>query len=553
MAEEVDALARILGLPSLVSVCIHYYSLTYLYIDSNEELAALRHLFTWEHKRFIDWKSHAALGVSDNKPELGIDVAVEELTIACLENMSAAFQEVQTPSRVSKPLSRAAMGGPVATPLNYNPSRRKTVWAIQGPRNAEALCRQLKSYNDMLDVVWRRSRATVARSLLPELDGFDSIDGLRRIEDSLTWLHDGQYQDLAISARFRRLCLQHQPDERPPIAPTHWDDLRLLDQAQRMKHCNFPQEFFCGRLHRARLGDKDVLLEWKELPISLTMSTKFNGPDYEKLIDANIKELASILGAVSKPPDLKALSCVGSYQLQTIGSPKRVCFAFEPPSGSPAEPVSLQDLMEGHQLRRCGILRLGDKFVLAQGLASSVYQLLFAGWPHMGIRSSNVYFLKPLSGETAWRAEAKSFRLMGYQLTRSMDHIHGSFETELDIEPRRYLSPQYIERQQQGTFVHYKSHHDIYSLGIVLIEIALWQTARQLAQALGLHSAASLEAFQISAMEVLLPQVEERMGMVYADAVRFCLQGETEGPTDLPRLLKRFNRRVVSKLERCSA
>jgi hypothetical protein len=66
----------------------------------------------------------------------------------------------------------------------------------------------------------------------------------------------------------------------------------------------------------------------------------------------------------------------------------------------------------------------------------------------MGIRSSSVYFFKPLSIEAAWRADAKSFYLMGYQLTWSMRANNVSAETHLDLELGRYFSPQYLWRHQ---------------------------------------------------------------------------------------------------------
>jgi hypothetical protein len=64
-----------------------------------------------------------------------------------------------------------------------------------------------------------------------------------------------------------------------------------------------------------------------------------------------------------------------------------------------------------------------------------------------------------------------------------------------------------------------------------------------------------LKQFQIAVVGTLIPMVEEKVGRVYADAVRFCVQqhGLRDLVDDLPRLLKLLDREVVAPLERCYA
>jgi hypothetical protein len=54
-------------------------------------------------------------------------------------------------------------------------------------------------------------------------------------------------------------------------------------------------------------------------------------------------------------------------------------------------------------------------------------------------------------------------------------------------------------------------------------------------------------------MEILIPMVEKKVGRVYADVVRFCLQGNLGDMPDLLGLLKLLDMEVTAKLERCYA
>ncbi|KAK0644332.1 hypothetical protein B0T16DRAFT_392701 [Cercophora newfieldiana] len=470
--------------------------------------------------------------------------AVEDLTIACLENISDAFNDARNPSCISGTRKALALGGHPRITLEHDPSHRKAVWAIEGPRNMENLCRQLRIYNDMLDIVWKRSHAAVARRLLPDLNGINSIDGLQLIEKSF---RGGNCLELASTIRFRQACLEERIKDGGHSACVVPGDIHHSAKLG-LNACDFPPDFFSPQLHHTTIGEKVVLLEWKEFPKSPGMASTLSQSEYDHHANANIQGLARVLAKHSKPETLRTLNCVGCYQIPTGGSSKRVCFAFEPPAGPSTEPISLQDLIDGSQSYREGRFLLGDQFAFAQGLASSVYQLLFADWPHKGIRSNSVYFFKPRSAERGWRADPKTFFLMGYQLAM-IDTIHSFVEIDLDIEHQRYVDPRLCQRKK----ITYEPQHDIYSLGIVLIEIALWKTARQLAKALGNFSGDSLAAFQISVMDVLVPKVEEKVGEVYADAVRFCLRRDFGSTVQSSRLLKLFNQEVTAKLEACSA
>jgi hypothetical protein len=477
----VGVLGLAVGLPPLVALCVHYYDVAQSYTNSNKELAAFCPILGWEHQRFSDWKAQAMSPVGNTFDD--DDAAVENLTIACLQQIAAAFDNAQTLAE--------AYGAPklfdLSTPHTNAPERaatlRRIAWALKGARDVEALCIRLKRYNDMLDAIWKRSRAAVARRVLPELDGLNNADGLRLIEVALNRQEDAEYRELASSVRLRRLCLEVKLAEEARFASASvaQQSFHRLD----LSHSDFPPDFSRDQPHPTRtvIRGKNVMLEWKEFPRSPPPSSAMTQYEYDKIVDTNVRGLAYVLAERSKPWRLKALSCMGYYQSPTDEALTRVCFAFELPITN-GDPLSLQDLMEGRQSYREGRFHLGDQFTLAQGLASSVCQLLFAGWLHKGIRSSSIYFFPPsLAGAVtaSWRADPKEFSLMGYQLARLTNTAATSVKPpssgsdDKALERWGYMHPLYGQSNDSDNNTNnniYQPHHDIYSLGIALIEIA---------------------------------------------------------------------------------
>jgi hypothetical protein len=73
------------------------------------------------------------------------------------------------------------------------------------------------------------------------------------------------------------------------------------------------------------------------------------------------------------------------------------------------EPLNLRRLIEDRKTHPEYVFYLGDRFTLAQGLANTVYQLLYLSWLHKGIRSENVQFYRPAGVEEPWRANPEDF------------------------------------------------------------------------------------------------------------------------------------------------
>lgn len=150
-----------------------------------------------------------------------------------------------------KPIDRSAPRGPPTAPTKRAPSHRKPVGTLQGCWNTEALCCQLTSCNDMLDIIWKSSSGRVARRLLPEFDGIDNIEGLRLIEDVLRRWNDDEYLELAALVRLRQLCLETGLSEKRLLTSTGLGDHhRSAPQPSRSRRWRRPQSYTTSRAKR---------------------------------------------------------------------------------------------------------------------------------------------------------------------------------------------------------------------------------------------------------------------------------------------------------------
>ncbi|KAF6802851.1 serine threonine protein kinase [Colletotrichum sojae] len=97
--------------------------------------------------------------------------------------------------------------------------------------------------------------------------------------------------------------------------------------------------------------------------------------------------------------------------------------------------------------------------------------------------------------------------------------------------------------------------HDIYSLGVVLLEIGLWQTAKQIHDDIVKYElggdAKALQPQQIK--EAFLQDAKERlarrMGTAYQEAAIACLDGDWDEFVGSRDFAQEFYKRVVQKVD----
>ncbi|KAF1350265.1 hypothetical protein BDV97DRAFT_369723 [Delphinella strobiligena] len=181
---------------------------------------------------------------------------------------------------------------------------------------------------------------------------------------------------------------------------------------------------------------------------------------------------------------------------------------------------------------------LSDRFRLAQTVAKAVLFVHSSGFVHKNIRPENIIILVPETSGANLEVIKKVHYpftigrayLAGYDGIRKNDASSARME-EQDPVRRLYLPPERL--CANGQVVKFSWKHDIYSLGVVLMEIVFWTdftTKRDLQD----QNLQRTENIPSKLRRKYLPKVSWLLGDKYHDAVRACLnmlKGESAGET----------------------
>lgn len=195
------------------------------------------------------------------------------------------------------------------------------------------------------------------------------------------------------------------------------------------------------------------------------------------------------------------------------GDKSRYIFAFEYPSAAiSGRHCTLYDLIRNRSKVMKTKLSLRSRFEIATTLAQALGAFHADGWVHKSFRSQAIRFFFDSDGACL----VDSPYLAEFELSRP----ESAFSLlSYDNEPEKNL---YRHPERQGPpSDKFTRVHDVYALGVVLLEIGLWETADSLCDP------SKYEPLQYQRR--LLSQVEQRlehhMGPHYTSAVLNCLSG----------------------------
>lgn len=165
--------------------------------------------------------------------------------------------------------------------------------------------------------------------------------------------------------------------------------------------------------------------------------------------------------------------------------------------------------------------------MIARQLAESLLYVHAVNWLHKGLRSAGILFEK-----SAVNSVEDFGRLLvsGFGFSRPSDHSFTTSGPPRDTKWSLYCDPVYLNSNRKKG---YRKSYDIYSLGIILIEIAHWKPIDKILRSLhsGRDSALGEQGqddrVRIIESGTVLRQVRKNMGKRYADATRACIQGVT--------------------------
>ncbi|KAK5993912.1 hypothetical protein PT974_07350 [Cladobotryum mycophilum] len=385
-------------------------------------------------------------------------------------------------------------------------------WAVEDKEAFETLLGQLKHYNDSLyDLLPLDVRNTFSRDVLANLiysatnEALKDYRGMSRVNtlsstastvsnEPLTYSALSSAATIEIALRDRSQLYENGstgPNFEVPSEQLYGDDL-TEDSIHGGRIASWVQ------LQAKRRRIKRVFIEEKALasaepgfdPIekqNISTQHKFaHGLD-------SVKRLVELLHQVGSTSAFRTLRCVGvskkgRYILRLL---------YELPDWVNADvpPWKLHTLMAERKVH--GIYpSMTVRLKLAKNLAAGLFQLHSSSWMHKEISSHNVVFFQrcidPPKTEPCdllnpficgFKHARHAMRDISQPLTTPMDHFE-HFKSRIHIHPSYLFHKGFIQgKLKNGGSLdaqYYYFKHDYYSLGLLLLEIGMWQPLEEL-------------------------------------------------------------------------
>ena len=289
-----------------------------------------------------------------------------------------------------------------------------------------------------------------------------------------------------------------------------------------------------------------VLVEVKKYPLGSEVFEMHEDGARQTKIKLRVNQLANLLKA-SGSSSVGTLECLGY-----VNQPKLNQFAFIyqfPPNAASCEPLTLYSIIKEHEERSKPIWNLNARFKIALKVASSICEFHADGWVHKNLRSQSLLFFK--SSDTESDLMVDSPYLAGFEYSRPEDgSTAGTRDDDRDRNLYRHPALQSVAGDS------FNKVHDLYSLGVILLEIAMWRTASSIYGASqsgssteslgsGIIDPSRLHKQYVRQAKNKIPYL---MGEAYLSAVLACLESKYANHVYRADFSKLFYNQVVQNL-----
>jgi hypothetical protein len=284
---------------------------------------------------------------------------------------------------------------------------------------------------------------------------------------------------------------------------------------------------------------QQVWIEWKSYD-----PQSFNGSPDPKILD-RLKALTALLKENKHSDKFKAPHCLGYFRdIDPITNDDACRFGlvFETPEGisSSKRPISLLSLLQN---KGKSMPSLTSRIALSHALSEIVEKLHAVDWVHKGLRSHNILFFSTSdshnpSSDNEWaHINFSAPYISGFDYSRPAQNEELTEKppenAALDIyrHPSVHGSASPLPSNSGG----YKKSHDIYSLGIILLELSYWKPIHQI---LGIDLTSARPSQTIKVRQKLLEEgrwlgyVRGVAGERVWGVVGACLRGVLDGKED---------------------
>ncbi|XPS73935.1 hypothetical protein M3J09_006065 [Ascochyta lentis] len=259
--------------------------------------------------------------------------------------------------------------------------------------------------------------------------------------------------------------------------------------------------------------NKSVWIEWKVTEPGLA-----HLEDVKEKVHERITTLAALLKEMNKIVQFRAPECLGYFH---DDNHDRYGFVFAKPDFVPKDesPTTLRSLLD------TDMPPLTDRIILMRLLCETVERLHAVDWLHKGLRSSNILFFQNQS-QSESQDPTPNYSdpyISGFEYSRPADRDDMTQRPSDDPAADLYRHP----LTQAG--YSFRKSFDLYSLGVVLLEIAYWQPIERI---LDIADASRAKPKETSgARRKLLDDprygkfVKGHLGVTMQSVIWACLQG----------------------------
>lgn len=232
-----------------------------------------------------------------------------------------------------------------------------------------------------------------------------------------------------------------------------------------------------------------------------------------KIATTRLAEIVHLCSIDDRPESLRVLDSICFVEgPESLGIVSRL-----PKDANPlTQPVSLHSLLKKAPEVIAGFHppSLEQRLVLAQQLASSVYSFGLVRWFHKDFNSHNVVFFRDTS--TAAHVMLDFPFITGFSISRPDDNKEQSLNKDLGVRAI-YLHPDLCATDPEKR-PSYHRKYEIYSLGLLLFEIGIWNTIDR-----AVKNTLSPEEFKKKAVDRCTKDLPFFVGNKYRDVVLRCL------------------------------
>ena len=283
---------------------------------------------------------------------------------------------------------------------------------------------------------------------------------------------------------------------------------------------------------------QEVLVEWREYGKYLGLNLTHD--EVQQQVEPMFCRIQGLVRMLRKPKseNIRMLDCIGTFHnsnKQSFG----IVFRFPKPHSTP---VRLHYLLKGGGSIGIYQPHIGLKFAIAKNLAVCLRDVHLSGWVHKDMNSYNILFFR-----TASQPREQEYRmpiLIGFQYSREDTENAFTLGPDSSDEMKQYQHPEYRDGPTP-----FRREFDYYSLGLVLLEIGLWECLSSVYRRRLMSTAWELKDEYLRLCD---RRVLERMGPIYHAVTMRCLRAEIELTGAEIDVAMTFQRNIIDELESCN-